>query len=43
MIEQGETLSPAPASQEVVDYYDQTWVDYRLVWLNRLNSAMHFG
>ncbi len=24
-------------------YYDQTWLDYRLLWLNRQNYAIHFG
>ncbi len=24
-------------------YYDQTWLDYRLLWLNRENRALHFG
>ena len=24
-------------------YYDQTWLDYRLLWLNRSNYAIHFG
>ncbi len=27
----------------VVDYYDNTWVDYRLAWLNGSNMAIHFG
>jgi cyclopropane fatty-acyl-phospholipid synthase-like methyltransferase len=29
--------------QPVVAYYDHTWVDYRLVWLNERNLAIHFG
>ena len=24
-------------------YYDQTWKDYRFLWLNRRNLAFHFG
>lgn len=24
-------------------YYEQTWLDYRVVWLNRTNRAIHFG
>jgi tocopherol O-methyltransferase len=24
-------------------YYDETWFDYRLLWLNRSNYAIHFG
>jgi tocopherol O-methyltransferase len=27
----------------VVQYYDNTWVDYRLAWLNGSNMAIHFG
>lgn len=27
----------------VRDYYDSTWLDYRLLWLNPLNRALHFG
>ncbi|MGH3929247.1 MAG: SAM-dependent methyltransferase [Pseudonocardiaceae bacterium] len=36
-----EPASPAEAA--VVDYYDETWLDYRLLWLNRDNLAVHFG
>ena len=28
---------------KVVAYYDQTWLDYRLLWLNRNNLSVHFG
>lgn len=31
------------AGDAVVDYYDRTWFDYRFVWLNRRNLAVHFG
>src|SRR6266571_2247381 len=24
-------------------YYDETWLDYRMLWLNRHNRAIHFG
>ncbi len=24
-------------------YYDETWFDYRFLWLNKQNLAMHFG
>jgi ubiquinone/menaquinone biosynthesis C-methylase UbiE len=24
-------------------YYDETWLDYRLLWINRNNLAVHFG
>src|SRR6476646_11694 len=42
--------TPARASFEetqhrdsVVRYYDDTWLDYRLVWLKPSNFAIHFG
>lgn len=28
---------------EVVEYYDNTWLDYRAIWLNKKNLSMHFG
>jgi cyclopropane fatty-acyl-phospholipid synthase-like methyltransferase len=27
----------------IVDYYDATWLDYRVLWLNPDNLAVHFG
>src|SRR6266536_3557147 len=27
----------------VVAYYDHTWLDYRLLWLNRRTLSVHFG
>lgn len=27
----------------IVTYYDETWLDYRVLWLNRRNLAVHFG
>jgi tocopherol O-methyltransferase len=32
-----------PISEDVVAYYDETWLDYRLLWLNRQNLSVHFG
>lgn len=29
--------------EAIVGYYDETWLDYRLLWLNRDNLAVHFG
>ncbi|MGH3772738.1 MAG: methyltransferase domain-containing protein [Pseudonocardiaceae bacterium] len=37
---------PGPASsltEAIVSYYDETWLDYRLLWLNPDNLAVHFG
>ncbi|WP_416566290.1 SAM-dependent methyltransferase [Nocardia testacea] len=28
---------------DIVEYYDNTWLDYRAIWLNSKNLAMHFG
>jgi tocopherol O-methyltransferase len=30
-------------TEAIVRYYDQTWLDYRMLWLNRDNLAVHFG
>ncbi len=30
-------------SEDVIRYYDQTWADYRIIWLSRSNYAFHFG
>jgi cyclopropane fatty-acyl-phospholipid synthase-like methyltransferase len=30
-------------TEAIVDYYDETWLDYRMLWLNRDNLAVHFG
>lgn len=28
---------------DVVGYYEQTWADYRIIWVSRNNYAFHFG
>jgi cyclopropane fatty-acyl-phospholipid synthase-like methyltransferase len=35
--------SRAPDLTRIRAYYDATWLDYRLLWLNRRNRAIHFG
>ncbi len=30
-------------TEAIVGYYDETWLDYRVLWLNRDNLAVHFG
>lgn len=36
--------SPLPALYDaIVAYYEATWLDYRILWLNDENLAMHFG
>jgi tocopherol O-methyltransferase len=30
-------------TEAIVSYYNETWLDYRLLWLNRDNLAYHFG
>src|SRR5215813_12507551 len=27
----------------IIGYYDETWLDYRMLWLNPDNLAVHFG
>ena len=29
--------------KRIVEYYEQTWFDYRVMWLNRVNYALHFA
>lgn len=38
-------LAPAqrPDLARIQAYYDETWLDYRLLWLNPRNGAIHFG
>ncbi|MGH3699798.1 MAG: SAM-dependent methyltransferase [Pseudonocardiaceae bacterium] len=30
-------------TEAIVGYYDETWIDYRVLWLNQDNLAVHFG
>ncbi|MBV9728891.1 MAG: methyltransferase domain-containing protein [Pseudonocardiales bacterium] len=30
-------------TEAIVGYYDETWLDYRMLWLNPDNLAVHFG
>jgi tocopherol O-methyltransferase len=32
-----------PFMDAIVAYYDETWLDYRLLWLNGKNLSVHFG
>lgn len=38
-----EKPSPGAQLDSVATYYDETWYDYRVAWLNRNNLAFHFG
>lgn len=39
-----DQLSPSkPALARIRAYYDETWLDYRMLWLNPANRAIHFG
>jgi cyclopropane fatty-acyl-phospholipid synthase-like methyltransferase len=38
-----QSMTPENHTDAVVRYYDETWFDYRSVWLNRVNNALHFG
>ena len=37
------TRSPRDALHAVTTYYEQCWFDYRLLWMNPENRALHFG
>lgn len=28
---------------KIVSYYDATWLEYRVLWINKRNRALHFG
>lgn len=40
---EGQTAAPGEPRRHIEAYYDQTWKDYRFLWLNRRNLAFHFG
>ena len=29
--------------KSIIEYYDNTWLDYRVLWLNKKDRAIHFG
>jgi cyclopropane fatty-acyl-phospholipid synthase-like methyltransferase len=35
--------SPYSHIDAIVDYYDETWLDYRFFWLNETTLSVHFG
>ncbi len=37
-----EKITPGDP-KSVASYYEQTWSDYRLLWLNQENRAVHIG
>jgi tocopherol O-methyltransferase len=39
----GSRSSGLPELHRVTDYYDETWLDYRMLWLSPQNRAIHFG
>ena len=41
--EECSTSSPLPDLPRIRAYYDKTWLDYRMLWLNAQNRAIHFG
>src|SRR6266568_4985056 len=41
--EEFSLLSHQPDLPRIRDYYDETWLDYRMLWLNPQNIAIHFG
>src|SRR5712691_12709762 len=40
--EECSTSSRLPDLSRIRAYYDQTWLDYRMLWLNPQNRAIHF-
>lgn len=38
-----KTTTDSATKKAVVDYYDGSWFDYRVIWLDRGNLAKHFG
>jgi tocopherol O-methyltransferase len=43
LCEERSTSSRLPDLTRIRAYYDQTWLDYRMLWLNPENRAIHFG
>jgi tocopherol O-methyltransferase len=41
--EEFSVFSRVPDFSRIRAYYDETWLDYRLLWLNARNRAIHFG
>src|ERR1700694_4686200 len=41
--EESSTPSGLPDLSRIRAYYDETWMDYRMLWLNPQNRAIHFG
>ena len=38
-----QTVATGEPRRRIETYYDQTWKDYRFLWLNGQNLAFHFG
>jgi cyclopropane fatty-acyl-phospholipid synthase-like methyltransferase len=38
-----EQAPTSSLTETIVGYYDETWLDYRVLWLNPDNLAVHFG
>src|SRR6266516_3809956 len=41
--EEPSLSSGLPDMSRIRAYYDETWLDYRMLWLNPRNRAIHFG
>ena len=41
--EDSSPSSRLPDLSRIRAYYDETWLDYRMLWLNSQNRAIHFG
>lgn len=43
LYEEYSASSRLPDLSRIRAYYDETWLDYRMLWLNPHNRAIHFG
>jgi cyclopropane fatty-acyl-phospholipid synthase-like methyltransferase len=43
VVDERETALARPLAERIRAYYDQTWWDYRWLWLSQRNYAIHFG
>ncbi|MBC7886078.1 MAG: methyltransferase domain-containing protein [Saprospiraceae bacterium] len=41
--EENSTSETSGLKNKIISYYDETWLEYRLIWINKQNRALHFG
>ena len=42
-VDDSKQLDAGSLQDKIVSYYDQTWLEYRVLWINKSNRALHFG